>query len=306
MALVITVGERYRRKGSLGTDNNTRERVFRVWRHEDTTGQIAPLTASEAMDAVLDEEGVTLGSEFPGLAALLCDEITADENDSGEDEWAWDVTCSYSIPSSQETPDDFDEFMNQSSGPGSDSKTNPYGPERSGGGQVMQEYWAKDLDGKKFVLPTGVPMQNVPPIDVTIQVDRITLNEREPGDTSRIGMCSGNSMLANVTYEELTHVNKETGVRTKYYRNSYERWTHPNQSFSRIKILLYGFTAFYDAGGGALELRNILVKDSDPKSDPVSDAQPLDTAGKRKLGGEPDFKEFKIRREGALNIPFMG
>lgn len=249
------------------------------------------------------EQYVDIGDSWSlAKPAIRCKNIRADAREEVE---IWDVTARYELEIERNTeedqPDDFDEFMDRSQ---DDSADNPFRPRRSGGGTVIEEYFFYDLDNQPFVNSAFFPLQNIPPIPVTVQVDRITVNERNAADTSRIGRANGRKLLADVTYEEADHENRRTGATTRYYRNTYERWTHPYRDWKNVECLDSGFIQLINLGGGVFEVANIV---DEKTKEPIAEAAMLDgQGGVLPRGQQPIKRTFRVRNEGPLGIPFLG
>ena len=62
-----------------------------------------------------------------------------------------------------------------------------------------------------------------------------------PANTANQGRADGRRLLASVSYQSAEHVNKQTGVRTRYYKNTYEVWKHPDRDWARVEVLDAGF-----------------------------------------------------------------
>lgn len=299
MPNVILIDEVNRRAGARDSEGDTRERTWLVRRQDTTTGQIIAMSNAEVWSAI--ESTVDIGSEYPGSPGLKCDSIDPEED---EDTLMWDVNASYKIPDEEDQPDDFDDFMNKANGDGADNPENPFGPEFSGGGQTVEEYWWTDLDEEPFVNCIGSAFQNIPAIPVTIQVDRVTVSERNKPNTAAQGMAAGRYLLANVSYQYAEHVDRKTGKRTRYYRNTYERWTHPYRDWAYVWLLNMGFVELKDG-----ELEVIKVKDPETKKMvPTPEARGLSAAGAALPPNTfPSTKRFRIRiKTGSLGIPFLG
>jgi hypothetical protein len=288
------IGEKFRRSLSVTAENKVYERGWTVW--NESAGAIIASEASAVLNALAGT--VSIGSTFPGLAGVECVEIRPDSRDDCE---VWDVTARYEIPPKPEPPDDFDEFVNQSQNTDSD---NPFAPEFSGGGLVMEEYWAEDLDGKPFVNSAKDALQHSPPIPITVQVDRVTVSERGPARTARIGTSSGRRLLADVAYQSAEHVNRTTGLRTRYYKNTYEVWTHPYRDWHMIALLDQGFRArIVNQATGAVKIVNIVDPDT---KEPVAQAANLDGEGNvLPEGQKPKVLWFRVRQVGSLGVPFI-
>jgi hypothetical protein len=287
----------FRRSGSLSRDQNTYERGWRVHGKDSGTGA----TVQIEIDEVYDNLPVELGDTFPGLDGVILIEFTPT---SAEDHEWWEVTARYEIPDEEPQPDDFNDFMSQSG----DEDNTSHGPKFSYGGQVIEEYPTEDLAD-----PARAPLMNsardpIPlPMPVTIQVERVTVNQQDKPDTSTMGICQGRKLLANVSGDSEVHVNKRTGERTRYYVVSYEVWTHPYRDWTPTKV--------WDAGFNEL-IRKQNINDPGPtiRKEPMlapggeqfNDPQFLDGIGK-KLSPEKDPYPlyFTMRRTGNLNVPFL-
>ncbi len=294
--MTFIIREQFRRDATIATDSESTvyERGWIVW--DDSSGQIVASEAWEVLNALSGT--VQIGSPFPSLGGLKCSEIRPVCRDDVE---IWDVRARYEIPSEEEqTPNDFDEFMNSAQ---NNSPSNPFGPDFSGGGQTVEEYRVRDLDNKLFVNSANQPFRNLVPIPVTIQVDRVTVSERKPANTSKQGMCDGKRLLASIGYQSAEHVNNETGVRTRYFRNSHEVWTHPDRPWANVEVLDAGFKQIVEKDG-----KKMLVTIVDPETkEPYSEESLLDGSGKLLPAGQDARTiEFKVRQEGALGVPFLG
>lgn len=294
MATTIYVRERRRRRGEKRDDVRTYERWWYVY--QKTDGVLDQLDIDDVYTIM--ESYVAIGDTFPDVPGVECVGIEPEQDDEAE---VWSVTAFYESPEpgEEEQPDDFDEFINRSS---TDDQNESFGPKRSGGGQVIEEFFTEDLDGKPFVNTANDPFDTPLAIPITIQVDRVTVNERQKPNTSNIGTANGRQLLADVQYSEAEHVNKQTGTRTRYFVNTYEVWTHPYRDWARVKILNRGFRNLnLDAQGNFVHQ---IARDE--FGEPVNTPILLDEEG-FVLGpnGAPHLIEFRVRNEGPLNVPFL-
>lgn len=304
MARKFHYGEINRRSADSSKEGEERIRTFKVWATDNVKGWVVDSTADEVLD-FLETKGIAHGVAYTNKFAardatkeLVCSRVTPQE----EENRMWFIDAAYKIPDANEQADDFDDFMDQSNGPGADDPENPQGPDYSGGITVIDEYEVEDLDGNRFALPTGQSFQNVPAIPKTIQIERVSLNERDRPSLGRAGMADGRYLLAGISFEMRSHYSRSTGKRTKYYRNSYERWYHPDRPWSKIYIPCFGFMAFATRKG-----KKVLENCIDDIGDFVSEPVALNSAGYRMAQGKPPYlKPFRVRREGRLEIPFLG
>ncbi len=285
----FVIREQFRRDATKSADNVIFERGWTVW--QESSGAIVASEADEIFAAL--ESTVQIGSTYPSLGGLKCVEVRPSCRDDVE---IWDVSARYEIPKEETPPDSFDDFMQQSQ---QNSPENPFGPEFSGGGQTVEEYRVRDLDGMLFVNSAKQPFRNLIPIPVTIQVDRVTVNERNPANTANQGRAEGRRLLASVSYQSAEHVNKETGVRTRYYKNTYEVWTHPDRDWARVEVIDAGFKQIKNG-------KLVTIVDPDTK-EPYSEESLLNGNGVLlDAGADPHTIEFRIRQEGPLGVPFLG
>jgi hypothetical protein len=285
----FVIREQFRRDATKSADNVVFERGWTVWK--ETSSVIVASEASEIFSAM--DSTVRIGSTYPSLGGLKCVEVRPSCRDDIE---IWDVSARYEVPKAEQPPDNFNEFMQQSQ---QNSSDNPFGPEFSGGGQTVEEYRVRDLDGRLFVNSAKQPFRNLVPIPVTIQVDRVTVSERNPANTANQGRCDGRRLLASVSYQSAEHVNKETGTRTRYYKNTYEVWKHPDRDWARVEVLDAGFKQIKNG-------KLVTVVDPDTK-EPYSEESLLNGGGQvLPAGQDPRTIEFRVREEGALGVPFLG
>ncbi|RIK82872.1 MAG: hypothetical protein DCC68_04990 [Planctomycetota bacterium] len=285
----FVIREQFRRDATKSADNVVFERGWTVWK--ETSGVIVASEADEIFTAM--NGTVQVGSAYPSLGGLKCVEVRPSSRDDIE---IWDVSARYEIPKAETPPDSFSQFMSQSQ---NNSPENPFGPEFSGGGQTVEEYRVRDLDGRLFVNSAKQPFRNLVPIPVTIQVDRVTVSQANPANTANQGRADGRRLLASVSYQSAEHVNKQTGVRTRYYKNTYEVWTHPDRDWARVEVIDAGFKQIKNGK---------LVTIVDPATkEPYSEESLLNGAGGLLgAGADPQTIEFRIRNEGALGVPFLG
>jgi hypothetical protein len=286
MAFVIR--EQFRRDATKSADNVVFERGWTVWK--ETTGIIVPSEVDEIFTAM--NGTVQVGSAYPLLGGLKCVEVRPSSRDDIE---IWDVSARYEVPKAETPPDSFSEFMQQAQ---NNSPENPFGPEFSGGGQTVEEYRVRDLDGRLFVNSAKQPFRNLVPIPVTIQVDRVTVSQANRANTANQGRADGRRLLASVSYQSAEHVNKQNGVRTRYYKNTFEVWTHPDRDWARVEVIDAGFKQIKNG-------KLITIVDPDTK-EPYSEESLLDGNGQLLgAGGNPQTIEFRIRNEGPLGVPFL-
>ena len=295
MATVNTVREQRRRRGEIRDGTRTYERSWYVYRHVD--GVLTAIDIDDVLGLVTPTY-ISIGDTFPDLMGVECTGIEPGLEDDAE---VWTVTAQYESPEpgEEEQPDDFNEFISRS---GTDSQNETFGPKRSGGGQVVEEAVTEDLDGNPVVNSAGDPFDTPLIVAVTVQVDNVTANEREKPDTNDIGKADGRKLLANISYSEAEHVNKQTGVRTRYFVNSYEVWTHPYRDWARVKVLDRGYRhKFFDA-----QANEILKIIRDEFGEPINAPALLDGQGfVLGVGGQPHLIQFRVRDEGPLNVPFL-
>ena len=286
--------EIFQRSVQLEKTRTVYQRGWKFWSQDDTTLQLIPIAVfSDLMSIVASK--VSIGDAYPGATNFVCNNIEIDEGEDGELHIA---TASYEID--ETPPDDFEDFINRSSGgSGSDDPNNPFRPRRSGGGMTVEEYRWKDIAGKAFVNAAKQRFTNIPPITVTIQVDRITVVMATRADTSAQGKCAGRLLLSNVTYEEKDHKNKQTGVLTRYYENTYEVWTHPDHDWDKVEVLNTGFKIIKNG-------KLIAIKDPDTGEVLVEESNlSEDGTGVLAPGTPPNTIEFTVRHATDLNIPFF-
>jgi hypothetical protein len=256
---------------------------------DDVYGIIVPAYAS--LSATVSE-----------LAGVECSAIDIRHQDDGSEVWIASATYETPQAGSEPIPDSFDEFMSRSQ---NNSPNEPFRPRFSGGGMVVTEAVWEDLDGEPIVNGAGDCFENQLTREVTIQVDRVTVNERDKANTADIGKCEGRRLLANVTYEDLDHVDKSDGVTTRYYRNTYEVWTHPYTNWTPTVVMNRGYREqifVVDDQGAGLRMMPIRDKWGEPVNKPV----PLNGAFEMPPGGTPEMLNFRLREEGPLNVPFLG
>lgn len=301
MATVTYVRERGGWAGEEGDDASSYERSWYVYRKTD--GVMVSLDFDDVYGIIVPayaSHGATV-SEMPGVE---CNLIGIRHQDDGSEVWI--ATASYRSPTvgSEPIPNDFDTFMSRSQ---NNSPNEPFRPRFSGGGMVVTEAVWEDLDGEAIVNSAGDPFENQLTRDVTVQVDRVTVNERDKANTAAIGKCEGRRLLANATYEDLDHVDKSDGVTTRYYRNTYEVWTHPYQNWTPTIVMDRGYR----------ELRIVFDENNNPEfkllpirdkwGEPVNKPVPLDEAGQALAPkAKPRMLRFRLREEGPLNVPFLG
>lgn len=301
MATVTYVRERSGWTGEDREDGRTYERSWFVYRKTD--GVMVALDFDDVYGIIVPAyafQGATV-AEFAGVE---CKSIQPRHHDDGSE--VWTVTATYESPSAgqEEPPDNFNDFMSQSQ---SDNPSNPFRPKRSGGGQVIDEAFVQDLDQNDAVNSAGDPFDEPLVVPITIQVDSVTVNEREKPDTSKIGWCQGRKLLANVTYHEEEHVNRTTGATTGYFVNTYEVWTHPFRDWARVQVLDRGYrdktfqiTAQHPNGAFVLEPIR------DQYGEPINKPALLDGGGAVLApNGKPIILTFRVREEGDLDVPFM-
>lgn len=300
MPATITVVERTRRRGEVRNDTRTYERLWYVWKRDN--GPLLPMDIGEVFTAM--QPYAQLGSSFPGLSGV---KLVGLEPELEDDSERWVVTGHYEIPEKEEPPDDIDDFMQQSQ---DDNPENPFGPKFSGGVTIVEESVTQDRDNNPCVNSAGDPFETPLTMPITIQVDRVTVNEREKPDTSRVGTCQGRKLYADCQYQSAEHVNKETGTRTTYYQNTYEVWKHPLRDWSPTLVLDRGFrmiTQVVDdttGPGGKMVAEPVRDQWGEPVQAPV----PLDGAGKPAAPppmGQPFYLRFKLRPVDDLNVPFL-
>lgn len=196
----------------------------------------------------------------------------------------------------EDPPDDFDQFMQQSQ---VNNVENPFGPDYSSYGQLTEEYSWKDFDGKPFLNKANQPLRNIPPLMITIKVRKVSINRRDEEDIEKMGVAQGRKLLYGINNEQRTHKNKQTGTTTKYFRTTYEVWTHPFRNWSKVELLNVGFAILVN---DKLEIPR-LGKAKDKPQFEVN----LSADGKAVLdaGQPPNTIEFKVFREGAINVPFL-
>lgn len=301
MATVTYVRERGGWAGRVGNDSSDYERSWFVYRKTD--GVMVALDFDDVYGIIVPTYA-SRGSTVAELPGVECSLVDIRHQDDGSEVWI--AIASYETPQagSEPIPDNFDEFMSRSQ---TNSANEPFRPRFSGGGMVVSEAVWEDLDGEAIVNSAGDPFENQLTREVTIQVDRVTVNEREPANTGNIGKCEGRRMLANATYEDLDHVDKSDGVSTRYYRNTYEVWTHPYQEWTPTVVMDRGYR----------ELRIVFDENNNPEfkllpirdkwGEPVNKAAPLDGAGQALAPKQkPKMLRFRLRQQGPLNVPFLG
>lgn len=257
-------------------------------------------TMKQARDAFVAAKGFEIGQahgDYPG-AAFKSLRVSRRENVE-----AFDFTARWETKDGGESPpDDFEQFMQQSQ---VNSPDNPHGPEYSGRGQFAEEYSHKDVKGDLFLNAAKQPLTNVPPLLITIQVRRVTLNQRNEPNLSQQGVAEGRDMLQAVEFNQLFHKNKQTGALQKYYRVSYEVWTHPFRDWAKVELLNVGF-AFWVLGENGEPKRLEIAKLGNAKDQPLVEQNlTKDGNGILPAGEPPNTITFKFFREGTLNIPYL-
>lgn len=296
MATVNYIRERSGWSGEVRDDARSYSRSWYVFRKVD--GVMTAIDFDDAYDLIVPSYA-SIGATVAEIDGVECVSIEPQHQDDGSEVWV--VTARYESPSAgeEEQPDNFNEFMSRSQ---NDSQNEAFGPRRSGGGQVIEEYFEEDLDGQPILNSAGDPFDEPLSQPVTIQVDSVTVNERTAPDTSRIGMADGYRLLANITYSESEHVNRTTGVRTRYFVNTYEVWTHPYREWKWAKVLDRGYREKVRENGVTT-----LVVIRDEFGEPVNTPALLDISGAQvPPGGQPHTLLFRVRNEGPLNVPFLG
>lgn len=301
MATVTYVRERSGWAGSVTNDASSYERSWFVYRKTD--GVIVSLDFDDVYGIIVPTYA-SLSATVSELAGVECSAIDIRHQDDGSEVWVASATYETPQAGSEPIPNDFNEFMSRSQ---NNSANEPFRPRFSGGGMVVTEAVWTDLDGDAIVNSAGDPFENQLTRDVTIQVDRVTVNEREKADTSAIGKCEGRRLLANATYEDLDHVDKSDGVTTRYYRNTYEVWTHPYQEWTPTIVMDRGYRELrivFDENNNA-EFKLLPIRDK--WGEPINKPAPLDGAGQALAPKDkPKMLRFRLREAGPLNIPFLG
>lgn len=294
MATVTRIRLLRRRDVSYGIAQVEFEQAWKIWK--ETDGQTAEMTPSEVLTALKNSEGVDVGSSFPNLPGVRCHDIsfaTPDEIFTNV------VVARYKVPDTVVRPNDFSKFIEESQ---QNDPNNPLRPKFSGGVNLVEEFVWKDLTGKWLKNSANDPIDPPPTQVVAIQVRRVTVSEKEEPDTSKVWTAEGRKLYADCSYTESDHVNKQTGVSTRYFEVSYEVWTHPIRDWTP--------TVYYDAGynelvneNGARKKRPIVNPET---NSPFNSIQFLDRMG-RWLGPDKDPLpiEFLLIRDGTLEVPFL-
>lgn len=293
MATQFHFDETYHAEVQAADDRVGTRQGWRAWFYDDVTGLMVTSTRKQILDAFKAAASINLGTPDAEFTAAVCNSIVARRMDKLE---AFEIEATFETKDgTEEPPDSFEEFMSQSQ---NDSPDNPHGPEYSQDGQFMDEYRHEDLDGEKWINGAKDPLQNIPPIPVTIVIDRVSFNQRDKADASQQGIADGRKWLYAVKSEMRLHRNKQTGKMTKYYRVSYEIWTHTARDWAKVKLINVGYREIVDG-----EYRAITVGE---ERSPIQAPANLDKQGKQlPAGAEPQFLDFRVLREGALNVPFL-
>lgn len=289
----LVYDEEYRAEVETSDDRVRTRMGWLAWMADDATGAITPSTRQDVLNAFRAASGIQLGVPDPEYTAAVCNSLVARRRDRLE---VFEIEATFETKDGTEPPpDDFGEFMDQSQ---NDSPDNPHGPDYEQYGQFAEEYRAKDLDGKLFVNGAKDALANIPAIPVTVIIDRVSFNHPTRWDTSQQGVADGFRWLYAVKSEQRIHRNKQTGALRKYFRVTLEVWTHPDREWSKVELLNVGFRELVDG-----EYRTITVgKEKSPLQNPAN----LDKDGKAlPPGAEPETIEFRVLREGQLNIPFL-
>lgn len=293
--MAITTSLKMRRAASVRSENTTYEEVYVAF-DINGSGQIVASEANDILAALLSQHGVQLGTEFTDFPGCKCTELTPVCRDDSE---IWDITVRYEIPTEEPIPDDFDTFIDQLSR--NTSLTNPFGPEFSGGAILMEEFWARDLEGAPFINYAKKKIGNVPPISIPVQVDRVSVNERQKPNTSQVGTAEGRRLIADINYTSQTHTDHTSGVRTRYYRNTYEVWTHPYKDWSIFEALNAGWMQL--VADNPPKWSNIIDPDT---GEPITEQALLDALGKPLApNAEPIYIPWRVKRVGTITIPFL-
>lgn len=258
-------------------------------------GSFIPQTVKQARTAFIAAQSLNIGTphgDFPGAFLKNVRTSLREKVDAFDFTLRWESKTGSEAP-----PDDFDQFMSQSQ---TDSSDNPYKPKYSSYGQFAEEYSHKDIKGKLFVNKANQALTNIPPLQITIAVRRVTVNQRDEGDISQMGLANGRKLLYGVNNEEEFHKDKRTGKLRAYYKTTYEVWTHPNRNWADVELLNVGFAVIVNG-----ELRMPRLGDS---KDLPQEAVNLTADGKDFIrdGSPPNTIEFKVFREGAFFAPFIG
>jgi len=298
--MAFKVRELRRRTGRSSNDRSEYERRFRVWKYTTTLVNIQECD----LDEVIAEVGIDFGDTYPGMDGVECYDIEGEEDETS---FRWIVTVRYQTPdandASDDTPNDFDEFISQSQQQPQDPDTNMIGPKFSYGTTTVEEWREKDLDGQYFINSAKDPFQNTPPIPVTIQIERVTLNEARKPNTSKQGTAAGRKLLAGIQGEAAIHVNRTTGVRTRYYVTTYEVWIHPSHDWAFVELIDRGFNYLTTVNGQKVKRAIRLGPEKNEPQQPVN----LDGAGGilSTTATNPQTKTFRIRPVGSLGVPFI-
>ena len=291
---------KFRRSVRVTNENRHCERAWRVWKYEPPKTNVAlPAEEDEVESAVAGT--IRIGDPFtPARHGVVCSELILEADERTE---MWSVTARYEIPPVQDlVPNNFEQFLTESQ---VNDPSNPLGPDFSGNGTIVEEYYEKDLGtpSKYFINSAWKPYQNVPAIFVPVQVDRVSVNERNKPDTSKVGTANGRKLFANVSYQSQSHKNTDTGVRTKYSRNTYEVWTHPYRDWAFVDVIDMGMQMLMIGDQGQEFWENIV---SEETNEPVSEPVPLNGLGLPLAPGvDPITDRYQIRKTGALGVPFL-
>lgn len=257
-------------------------------------GVIQPSTVKAARDAFLAAKGLAIGDAHADYDGAALQSVRVARRDRVD---AFDITVTWQNKTGgEDPPDDFDQFMNQSQ---QDNPENPFGPDYSSHGQFAEEYSHHDVAGNPWLNKANQPLTNIPPLWVTIKVRKVTINQRYEADINQMGVAQGDRLLYSIANEQRTHKNKQTGVLTKYFRTTYEVWHHPFRDWADYKALNIGFAILKD---GKLEIPRL----GKAKDFPQVEVN-LSDDGTRILedGSPPTTIDFKVFREGVINVPFL-
>jgi hypothetical protein len=258
-------------------------------------GVFSERTVKQARDAFLAARALGIGTPHVDYPGAVLKNVRVSRRERVE---AFDITLNWENKTGgEDPPDNFNQFMQQSQ---QDDPENPHGPDYSSYGQFAEEYSHADIAGKLWLNKANQALTNIPPLQITVKVRRVTVNQRDEADIDQMGLASGRKLLYGVNNEQRTHKDKTTGKTRKYFRTTYEVWHHPHRNWADIELLNVGFAILVN---GKLEIPR-LGKSKDFPQVEVN----LSADGKSVLedGSPPNKIPFKVFREGALNVPFIG